>query len=205
MAAHTAETSPQPVFTLRFAAATGIVFAAVLILFSQAADWYGLREAPIVAPDCFDAAEPLTLAAEQPLWLAKRDVFGAEYLLAEQQGRIPPETDPNSLKVAEAQQACLPASCSGEAMTAYRSALLRYLSEMTDRLRRMQEVGGDAGRVYVLWLYNRPIDVAIRNGLRERYSAGLFDPRAQAWRAIGDSVSILLFKGVGAMKACVRG
>lgn len=183
--------------------ATGVLFFAVFLGGSWLYPRLDNRAAPLVVPDCFAASPAIApMPTNRPLWEVKRDVLGKETLRRELEAGGPPALDALAAALAAAGDSCKPGDCPRDALAAYQVRLLNYLEDMTGKLARMQAGAGEEGRLYLLSRYQRPVDATIRRELVNRYNAGLVDPRDAQWEAVRAPLSILLFKGPLALRAC---
>jgi hypothetical protein len=106
-------------------------------------------------------------------------------------------------KLKDAERVCTPASCDKAAFEAYRSALFWYLAERMQHMRKLDLSFGEPGITRARELYRSADDLAIEQGLRERYRAKLF--RINDSRQHREVKSILIFKGGDAMRPCRKG
>ena len=119
-----------------------------------------------------------------------------------------PETDDRRdqnyiVQVKDAERVCKPGACDAQASRNYSSALFWYFSERMRHMRRLDMNHGDAGIARARQLYRTADDLAIEQGLRERYQAKLF--RINDLRQHREVKSILIFKGGEAMRPCRKG
>jgi hypothetical protein len=105
-------------------------------------------------------------------------------------------------RLTSALRACTPQSCPKEAWQAYSSALFWYLSPRLQHTSRLYREYGDDGLTRAREIYREPLDVKIEDGLRERYTAGVF--RFNDFRQNREAVTILVLKGAAALRPCTK-
>jgi hypothetical protein len=106
-------------------------------------------------------------------------------------------------RLKDAERVCKPTSCDSAALRAYESAFFWYIADRMQVTRGLDMNHGDPGLARARRLYGTPDDLAIEQGLRERYRAKLF--RINDQRQHRDVKSILIFKGGEAMRPCRKG
>jgi len=179
---------PLHLFTARNAMALGIGIGVTFIVCNEIYHYVSKRVTePTEAAICYDRTEAN--------YTPKRAV-------------IPPRGDPETdnrdthylAKLKEAERACSVNACSAEGMRTYRGALFWYLSERMRHTRRLDMEYGDTGLARARQIYRSADDVAIEQGLRDRYRAKLF--RINDSRQHRDIISTLVFKGGEALRPC---
>jgi hypothetical protein len=176
----------------------GLIVGTTLLTGMLAYGWLFRRlTEPTQAPACYwpDVADYTPRNDTMPLRGAKeRDGFSPD------QRRDAPYVD----QLKQAETVCTPASCGGEALKTYRSALYWYLSTRLRDTRRLDSRYGDPGLRRARENYDTPADRQIEEALRVRYRAGVF--RINDFRPNRDgnreAIAILVLKGGAALRPC---
>jgi hypothetical protein len=78
-----------------------------------------------------------------------------------------------------------------------------YLSPRLQHTSQLYRSYGDDGLARARMIYRDPLDVKVVDGLRERYTAGVF--RLNDFRQNHAAVAILVLKGSEALRPCGKG
>jgi hypothetical protein len=97
---------------------------------------------------------------------------------------------------------CTEQSCPRAAWEEYRSTLFWYLSPRLQHTSRLYREYGSDGLTRARQIYIQPLDVAVEEGLRKRYAAGIF--RINDFRQNTEAVAILVLKGADALRPCSK-
>jgi hypothetical protein len=179
-------------FTRRNALLTGLGIALTFVACNEAYHYVRKRVSePAQAAPCFEPYDATYKPGSAPLparGTPSTDQRGDELYLT---------------RVKDAERLCTPQSCDKAALAAYNGALFWYFSDRMRHMRRLDMNYGEAGIARARQLYRTADDLAIEQGLRERYQAKTF--RINDSRQHREVKSILIFKGGEAMRPCRKG
>jgi hypothetical protein len=183
---------PLHLFTRRMALFTGLGIAVTVILCNEIYHFAMKRVTePTEAAACFEPYDATYTPGNAPLpprgTSETDDRRNANYIV----------------QVKDAERVCKPGSCDAAAYRNYSSALFWYLSDRMRHMRRLDMNYGEAGIARAQQLYRTADDLAIEQGLRDRYRAKLF--RINDSRQHREVKSILIFRGGEAMRPCRKG